>query len=31
MNLGWKTLIPLAILNVLLTGGWMHLKPLIIK
>ena len=27
MNLGWKTLIPLAILNVLLTGGWMHLKP----
>ena len=30
MNLGWKTLIPLAILNVLLTGGgvlaWPHIK-----
>ncbi|MBL7985184.1 MAG: NADH-quinone oxidoreductase subunit H, partial [Flavobacteriales bacterium] len=29
MGLGWKTLIPLAILNILLTGGWYHLKPLL--
>ncbi len=29
MNLGWKTLIPLAILNILLTGGWLFLKPMI--
>jgi NADH-quinone oxidoreductase subunit H len=27
MDLGWKKLIPLAILNVLLTGGWIVLKP----
>ncbi|MBP6311562.1 MAG: NADH-quinone oxidoreductase subunit NuoH [Flavobacteriales bacterium] len=26
MNLGWKTLIPLAILNILLTGGWLVFK-----
>ncbi|MBK9759986.1 MAG: NADH-quinone oxidoreductase subunit NuoH [Flavobacteriales bacterium] len=31
MNLGWKKLIPLAILNILLTGGWYHLKPYIFK
>jgi NADH-quinone oxidoreductase subunit H len=29
MNLGWKTLIPLAILNILITGGWMYIKPMI--
>jgi NADH-quinone oxidoreductase subunit H len=29
MDLGWKALIPLAILNIILTGGWMYLKPLI--
>ena len=29
MNLGWKTLIPLAILNILLTGGWLFIKPMI--
>lgn len=29
MNLGWKALIPLAILNILVTGGWMYIKPLI--
>ena len=29
MNLGWKALIPLAILNILLTGGWIFLKPMI--
>lgn len=26
MNLGWKGLIPLAILNILLTGGWLAYK-----
>ncbi len=29
MHLGWKTLIPLAILNLMLTGGWMLIKDLI--
>lgn len=29
MNLGWKGLLPLAILNVLLTGGWYFIKPMI--
>ena len=29
MNLGWKTLIPLAILNILLTGAWVFIKPMI--
>lgn len=28
MNLGWKGLIPLAILNILLTGGFIYLKDL---
>ena len=27
MNLGWKALIPLGILNILLTGGWAYLQP----
>lgn len=27
MNLGWKGLIPLAILNLLLTGGWAFIQP----
>ena len=31
MNLGWKKLFPLAILNILLTGCWYHLKPYIFK
>jgi len=26
MNLGWKKLIPLAILNILLTGGVMYFR-----
>jgi len=26
MHLGWKTLIPLAVLNLMLTGGWLILK-----
>jgi len=26
MNLGWKALIPMAILNILLTGGWLAFK-----
>lgn len=29
MNLGWKGLIPLAILNILLTGGWIFIRPMI--
>ncbi len=29
MGLGWKVLLPLAVLNILLTGGWYFIKPLI--
>ncbi len=29
MNLGWKTLIPLAIINILITGGWVMRDELI--
>ncbi len=29
MNLGWKTLIPLAIANIVITGIWMTIKDLI--
>jgi NADH-quinone oxidoreductase subunit H len=32
MNLGWKGLIPLAIVNIILTGGAiLYLKPLVIS
>lgn len=31
MNLGWKVLIPLAILNILLTGGFIYLKDLLLN
>jgi len=29
MNLGWKTLIPLGIFNIVLTGSWYYVKPLL--
>jgi NADH-quinone oxidoreductase subunit H len=29
MGLGWKALLPLAVLNIVLTGGWYFIKPLI--